>query len=178
MGILATVEGIEHHTSGDSSLTLDARHFPLLIATWRNTMSPELAHEGTSWVTRMAERARAEDVAFILVSDTTRLTTKPRLEVGNGIAACIDHINERDPGRFLRLLVVVRSRMMRAFIAMVLWMLERKFRISTASTIASALETARSLLENTGISPPESLDPSTYRLPSEYETTLEDAGGL
>lgn len=171
------MEGVQHHTSGETSLTLDSRYFPIVVGTWVGAMTTQTVRTGTAWVDRMAERARREDVAFVLISDTTRLTEKPRVELRNEFAACIDRINEHDPGRFLRLVVVVRHRMMRAFLAMLLWMLKRKFRISTTGTIDDALTTARALLEAAGVPHPEGLDPSTYRCPAPRDSVL-DAGGL
>ncbi|MEM9459289.1 MAG: hypothetical protein AAGF11_34235 [Myxococcota bacterium] len=173
--IIVVVADIEYFSSPGTSLVLDDRHFPVLIATWLGKASIEAAQALGDWVRRMAARAVQQDVGFVLVYDSTQLEAKPSAKLRAFMARDLDALDASACGdRFLGVLVRAEDKLLRSKVAMLTWLLTRRVRITTMNSMESALLQAKLMLESAGYVPPAQLEPSRYERPLLPDETLDD----
>ena len=165
---------IEYFSSPDTSLVLDDRHFPVVIATWLGKSSIDAAQALGDWLRRVATRAATEDVGFVLVYDSTQLEPKPSAKLRAFMAHDLDALDESSCGRFLGVLVRAEDKLLRSKVAMLTWLLTRRVRITTMNSMESALVQAKLVLESAGFAPPTHLEPSRYECPLLPNETLDD----
>lgn len=164
---------VEFYSSKKASLLLDARHFPVAIVTWSGTPDRATLKTSMEWLARLYERAVEENVAFVIVSDISRLR---RLNAAARamLARNINVLTEREPGRFLGVLAIVNSALVRAALAALLLMLRHKLNLTTVGSLSVAIERARAMLGSAGTLPPAGLEPHGYRPPPWPDETLDE----
>ena len=147
------------------ALHLDARWFPVLVATWFGVPTVRAVERYAVWLDQMGSRAAAEDTRLVIVGDTTRLEERPGPDVRTAMAAAIEGLHARHPGRFLGGSTIVASPVMRAVLLMVLALTRRVLDMRPVKDLEHALARTFELLDATGIPRPAGLDAATYQSP-------------
>jgi hypothetical protein len=119
-----------------------------------------------AWLDRMAARARAEDTKLVILGDTSRLEDRPGPEVRAAMAAAIEGLQARNPGRFLGGSTIVAQPVMRAVLLMVLALTRRVLDMKPVKDFEQGLERTFALLDEAGIPRPAGLDLASYRSPT------------
>jgi hypothetical protein len=148
------------------ALHLEARWFPVLVATWFGVASVGVVERYVAWLDRMGQRAEAEGTRLVLVGDTTRLEDRPGPDVRAAMAAAIDRLTTRHPGRFLGGSTIVAQPVMRAVLLMVLALTRRTLDMKPVKDLEHALARTFALLDQAGIPRPAGLDAASYRAPA------------
>jgi hypothetical protein len=148
------------------ALHLDARWFPVLIVTWFGHPVVGGIDRYVAWLDRMAARARAEDTKLVILGDTSRLEDRPGPEVRTAMAAAIEGLLARNPGRFLGGSTIVAQPVMRAVLLMVLALTRRVLDMKPVKDFEQALERTFALLDEAGIPRPAGLDLASHRSPT------------
>lgn len=148
------------------ALHLDARWFPVLIVTWFGLPVIGGVERYVTWLDRMAARAKVEDTRLVILGDTTRLEERPGPEVRAEMAAAIEGLQARHPGRFLGGSTIVAQPVMRAVLLMVLALTRRVLDMKPVKDFEQALERTFALLDEAGIPRPAGLDLASYRSPA------------
>ena len=144
---------------------LEARWFPVLIATWFGLPAVGTVERYIAWLERMAARAADEDTRLVIIGDVTRLEDRPGPEVRAEMAAAIEGLQARNPGRFLGGSTIVGSPLMRAVLLMVMALTRRALDLKPVKDFEQALERTFELLDEAGIPRPAGLDLASYRSP-------------
>lgn len=147
------------------ALHLDTRWFPVLIVTWFGHPSAGGVVRYEAWLDQMAARARAEGTKLVILGDTSRLEERPGPDVRTAMAAAIEGLHARHPGRFLGGSTIVAQPVMRAVLLMVLALSRRVLDMKPVKDFEQALERTFALLDAAGIPRPVGLDAASYRSP-------------
>ncbi len=150
------------------ALHLDARWFPVLIVTWFGMATSTAAERYAGWLDRMATRAAEEDTKLVILGDTRRLE-RPGPEVRTAMAAAIEGLQARHPGRFLGGSTIVEGPVMRAVLLVVLSLTRRALDMRPVKDLEHALVRTFALLDQEGIPRPAGLDAASYRSPERPE---------
>lgn len=169
--MMATVTGsddpdVDCIVMPEVAMHLDARHFPVLIATWFGVPNPDIVLRYGEWLERMAALAAAEDTRLAVLGDITGFTERPGPDVRRAMAAAIERLQERHPGRILGVTTIIDQPVMRAVITMVLAITRRTLDLRPVKDFEQALARTFALLDEAGIPRPKELDAATYRRPS------------
>jgi hypothetical protein len=148
------------------ALHLDARWFPVVVATWFGVATARAVERYGGWLERMGARAGAADTQVVIVGDTTRLQERPTPEVRVTMAAMIERLTARHPDRFLGGSTIIGDPVMRAVLAMVLALTRRKLDMRPVKDMRQALARTFALLDQAGIPRPQGLDVETFRSPA------------
>jgi hypothetical protein len=148
------------------ALHLDARWFPVLVATWFGRTTVGAVERYAAWLDRMGVRAEAEGTRLVILGDTTRLEDRPGPDVRTAMAATIEGLQARHPGRFLGGSTIVAQPVMRAVLLMVLALTRRALDIKPVKDFEQALERTFALLDEAGIPRPAGLDAASYQGPA------------
>lgn len=148
------------------ALHLDARWFPVLIATWFGVPTTGVVERYAAWLDRMADRARDEGTKLVIMGDTTRLEERPGPDVRTTMAAAIGSLQARHPGRFLGGSTIVEGPVMRAVLLMVLALTRRALDMRPVRDLEHAFVRTFALLDEAGIPRPAGLDAKSYRSPA------------
>jgi len=148
------------------ALHLNARWFPVLVATWFGTATVEAIERYAAWLDGMAVRASAEGTKVVILGDTTSLEDRPGPEVRTAMAAAIEGLQARNPGCILGGSTIVAEPVMRAVLLMVLALTRRKLDMKPVKDFAHGLERTFALLDEAGIPRPAGLDVASYERPA------------
>ncbi len=147
------------------AIHLDARHFPVLIATWFGVPNPPIVEHLSAWFDRMCIRAEAKGTKFVFLGDTTGMEQQPGPDVRRAIVVGIEGVLARHPGRLIGVTTIVGPPMMRAVITMVLALTRNKLNWKPVKNMQQALARSFALLDEAKIRRPQGLDVTTYRRP-------------
>lgn len=148
------------------AIHLGARHFPVLVVTWFGAPNPSIVDRYAQWLERMGERADAEGTKLVIVGDTTGMVGRPGPDVRRAMAAAIERVQLRHPGRVLGVTSIVAQPVMRAVFTMVLAITRQKLDIELVKNVPQALERTFALLDAAKIPRPEGLDATRYQRPA------------
>lgn len=147
-------------------LHMEARWFPVLVATWFGTVSVRAVEHYVAWLERMGARAEVEGTRLVILGDITRLEQRPGPDVRAAMAAAIDGLVTRHPKRFLGGSTIVGQPIMRAVLLMVLALTRRSLDMRPVKDLGEGIARSFALLEAAGIPRPPGLDAATYRTPA------------
>jgi hypothetical protein len=148
------------------AIHLSARHFPVLIVTWFGPPSPPSVERYAAWLERMGERAAAEGTKLAVIGDTTGMEGRPGPEVRRAMAAAIERLQTRHPGRVLGVTSIISQPMMRAVITMVLAITRQKIDLKPVKNVQQAIDRTFLLLDAAKIPRPAGLDGASYTRPA------------
>lgn len=146
-------------------LHMEARWFPVLVATWFGTASVSAVERYATWLARMGARAEAGGTRIVILGDITRLEQRPGPDVRAAMAAAIDGLVTRHPGRFLGGSTIVGQPIMRAVLLMVLALTRRSLDMRPVRDLEEGIARSFALLDGAGIPRPPGLDAASYRSP-------------
>lgn len=138
-------------------MTLDARRFPVVVTNSTGRVGREGAERLCRYMDEMVDRARAEGVRLVTISDATR-SARPSREDIRYIMEQADARELRAPGRILAGLVIVEGPVMRGIVALALWLSKHPIEMYTVPTFKAAAGRARELLEGAGVAVPDDLE--------------------
>jgi hypothetical protein len=149
-----------------AALHLSARYYPVVVATWFGVLDPSIVDRYGAWLERMGERAAARSERLVIIGDVTGLEARPDPDVRRAMAAAIERLQTRHPGRILGVSTIIGSPVMRAVINMVLAITRQKLDLKPVKDMEQAIVRTLELLEGAGIPRPQGLDATTYQRPT------------
>ncbi|MEM7158461.1 MAG: hypothetical protein AAF799_36820 [Myxococcota bacterium] len=155
---------VEHHDSGDGSLILDDRLFPVVLGTWIGEIDVSMVELYYGWLDGMIERAESEHTRIVTVTDGLD-ARRPRGEVRRAFAEHTDARQASMDRAVIGTVVATRGPVLLGAVAAVFWMMRGGPRLLTTSDMPKALERTRKILVANGVRPPRDFDPSRYERP-------------
>jgi len=156
---------LERHGDAGGAVTLDARWFPVVIATWSGTTDVGHVDTYNAWLDAQVARARRERTRIALINDGLD-SVRPSAAVRQRFVASsrTRAVEQRDC--VVSSFVVVRGAFLLGVIASVLSMLGIGVRLSTVADTRVALERSLARLDALGVPRPAGLDPASYVRPT------------
>jgi hypothetical protein len=145
---------VERTHDGDASLSLDRRHMPLVIITWRGSTTLEMVEQTQVWLDESYAQARALDYGgVVFISDAS--------EVGVPSADARRRVLElrHDPELLIKVIIVTpaHNKMVRGILNGIAWVLGDS-RYVVSNSLAHALEIASRAFEQRGLAVPSGLE--------------------
>ncbi|MFO0613891.1 MAG: hypothetical protein U0414_14970 [Polyangiaceae bacterium] len=150
---------------GASVAILDARAWPIVVATWFDEPTEALVRRYFEAHAVLLERARSLNEPFILVTDTfatKQPSAKARKLIADLTLAQPDYTARLTVGS----IIVIESAILRGVVTALQWILPRIGDSEIVSNIAVALERALALLDRRGIARPSGFSSRSYQRPT------------
>jgi hypothetical protein len=150
---------------GASSVVIDVRPWPVVIATWFGEPTEDLVRKYFAEHATLLDRARRKEQRIVLVTDTfatQRPSAKARKLIADLTSAQPDDISKLTLGSF----IVIESVLIRGAVTALRWILPRLAESESVDSIGAAFERAAALLDARGIPQPKGLVAREYRRPS------------
>ncbi|UJR78974.1 hypothetical protein [Sandaracinus amylolyticus] len=150
---------------GGSSVVIDTRAWPVVIATWFGEPTETLVDRYFESHAEVVGRARTNRERFVLITDTFATgapSPKARKRIVDLTAA-----QAADVARLtLRSFVVIESMLMRGVVTALAWIYPKMSESENVATITIALERAFAELDAARIPRPVGMTPRDYRRPT------------
>ena len=144
----------------DGHITCDARHWPIVIATWVGDADIESVREFFRWNGEVIERARAEG-GYLMITDADR-ASRPAPDVRRVVAQLTNDMPEDAKSLSHGNYLVLSSALVRGAITAMQWMSREKWTTVQVGSIPEAISRAFVDLDKAGLRRPVSLDPNQY----------------
>jgi hypothetical protein len=155
---------LEHRRIGDSLIYLDARYFPTIITTWVGTANVENCEWFASWYDAQIDRAIAEGVKIVSISDTLD-ASRPPPEVRKFFADWMDRLGDRADEGSLQSIAIIPNPLMRGALTAVGWVNPKARLVKGVASLSDALHSAQAAYESRGLAAPP-LDLDHYERPN------------
>ena len=147
---------------GEAAVVGDARHLPLVLATWWGTATESIVRRYFTWQAAIGMQVADDDARMLLLTDA-RFARRPPATTRRVIAELSDALPapvfERSLGSFL----VLESAVVRGAFTAMQWISQKEWKVTTVPDLRTGLLRAFSAIESAGLPVPRSIDPETFR---------------
>ncbi|AKF08434.1 hypothetical protein [Sandaracinus amylolyticus] len=150
---------------GASSVVVDTRAWPVVIATWFGEPTEALVERYFAVHGEVVDRARASRTRFVLITDTFATgapSPKARKRIVDLTAAQAPDV----AALTVRSFVVIESMLMRGVVTALAWVYPKMAESENVATITIALERAFAELDAARVARPVGMTPRDYRRPA------------
>jgi hypothetical protein len=150
---------------GEASIVIDARLWPIVIATWFGRPSETLVEQYFTAHDRYLQRARDERGKLVLITDTFA-TERPSPVARKRIVELTKMQAPDTRSLTLESYIVIENAVIRGVVTALAWVYPQMSESQNVASLGVALERARLSLMEAGLRPPVDLVASAYARPA------------
>jgi hypothetical protein len=150
---------------GEGGVVGDARHFPVLIATWFGEPTERLVRRYFAWSDEVASEAYERRERYVIIADNTK-ARRPQPQTRALIATLIDAGPAAKTDRIVESFAVFDSALVRGAVTAMQWLSKKDWNLTTTATVQQAITAALAVLAKHGLRRPPGLSAERYVAPS------------
>lgn len=144
----------------DGHIVCDARHWPVVIATWVGNADLDSVRKFFDWNHEVIDKARGEK-GYVIITDADR-ASRPPPDVRRLVAQLTDAMPADSTALNVGNYIVITSALVRGALTAMQWISRDRWATVQVASMAEAISRAFLDLDQAGIRRPTTLDPNAY----------------